>query len=539
MNHKRFWISGVLMLLSTLTACNLAVNPPANPTAFPSPVAVQFTQTPSPVPTATPIPSLTPTPAPTLTPSITPVPSATFTPTATPYPIAPLANDQYTLIDLPPALRDGVQGVYFAIASVNERTGGASNPKTPQPDLEVETLYLVNPANGQLIEIMDIPATADAHIYWSPDGMKFVYFLEPVQLADGTLAGGLYLVNLELGLGVRLFNLPTLNPRGIPNHRPVWSPDSSQFAIAMPTAYDVDIFVISDDGSLVRNVTQHGAFDFWPSWSPDGVHLAFVSDRNECPTWQPSEPNTCSRLVSQAAPDEFEGLLGEEQQSSIFPRGGHVFVLNVETGDTRQVSEVWVDSPPTWISQTRLAVTTGLSDSLATETEIWLLNVQAGTARRVSGQAAAFNFGAAWSPDGGRVVYYRASEPAGVVLHDLTGAELAVLDRYLFSRYGFAADWSPDGQWIAFGGRNSQCPYGLIVTRESLSVFFAGTTPRACDPVYSPDGQWLAYAGIQTRAGAADGRLDLFVAQPNGYGARNLTSRLKGEVVLLGWVGTP
>jgi len=59
-----------------------------------------------------------------------------------------------------------------------------------------------------------------------------------------------------------------LNPRGVPDHRPVWSPDSTQLAIALPTAYDVDIFLISADGSVFHNATAHGAYDLWPAWSP-------------------------------------------------------------------------------------------------------------------------------------------------------------------------------------------------------------------------------------------------------------------------------
>ncbi len=93
-----------------------------------------------------------------------------------------------------------------------------------------------------LIEIVDLPVSTGNRIYWSPDGNKLAYFLEPILLDDGTRAGGLYLLNLSVGISLRLFNIPSLNPRGIPDHQPVWSPDSTQLAVALPTAYDVDIF---------------------------------------------------------------------------------------------------------------------------------------------------------------------------------------------------------------------------------------------------------------------------------------------------------
>ncbi|MEL7674570.1 MAG: hypothetical protein AAGU78_12590, partial [Chloroflexota bacterium] len=111
-------------------------------------------------------------------------------------------------------------------------------------------------------------------------------------------------------------------------------------------------------------------------------------------------------------------------------------------------------------------------------------------------------------------------------------------DQHTFSRYGFAAGWSPAGDLVAIAGQNSLCPYGLIVARSDLTVVTGPlANARACAPSYSPDGRWLAFAGIQQRVGYDDGRLDLYVAQPNGYGATNLTSRLRGEIRVLGWVG--
>jgi Tol biopolymer transport system component len=508
----------------SLAACNFAVE--AEPTPAPTAtLTLTATYTPSatPMPTATYTPSLTPTvtytPTETLTPTITPLPSLTPTPSATPAPVIGFANDQWQTVDIPDRVRDGLPVAHFAIVSANEPAGGATNPETPVPETQLETLYLVNPGNGELIELLDLPANTEDRIYWAPDGKKLVYFAEPVALPDGTLVGGLYLLNLELGFSLRLFNLPSLNPRGLPDHHPVWSPDSTQLAIALPTAYDVDIFLLSADGSVFQNATAHGAYDLWPAWSPDGRRLAFVSDRSTCPSWIPGEPGSCSAIDAQV------------------PTGGHLHVMDMETGDVRQVSEVWIDGPPVWVSNLQVAFTSGLSDPFAAESEIWITNVDAGTARKVSDRESSLNLGMAWSSNGAQVLYYRASEPAAIILKDSDGRLMQSTDEFLFSRFGFAADWSSGGEWIAFGGRNGQCPYGLVVMRSNFEIAFRGTTPHACDPSYSPNGNYLAFAGIQTRTGAADGRLDLYIADASGYSARNLTSGLRGEVQLLGWVG--
>ncbi|MCD4684759.1 MAG: hypothetical protein K8S97_02335 [Anaerolineae bacterium] len=369
----------VLGLIWLLSACNFAIQDPTpTPTQTPIPThtaTITPTATVTPSPTITPTPTVTPTPTLTFTPTVSPVPTLTFTPTATPYPVVGVANDQYNILEVPDLVRRGLPGNYFAIASINERTGGTSNPDTPQPDQEVSTLYLIDPSNGQQIEVLDLPAGAEDRIYWSPDGRKLVYFVEPQLVGDDTLAGGLYLANLDLGVSLRLFNLPSLNPHGIPDHYPVWSPDSSQFALALPTAYDVDIFLISADGSVFQNLTQHGAYDLWPAWSPDGTQLAFVSDRNECPSWIPDEPGSCSQIEPPTQGDDLADLVAGRDTSSLTPKGGHLFVMDVRMQTVQQTSDIWVDGPPEWVSNLQLAFTKGLSDPLTNEAEIWITNV--------------------------------------------------------------------------------------------------------------------------------------------------------------------
>lgn len=505
-----------------LSACNFAVQEATpEPTITPVPSATATASvTPTASPTLSPTPDVTATPAATATMTLTP--SVVPSPSATPFPTVVFANDQWQSVDVSSDIRNGLNSPWFAFLLVNERTD-TENLLTPVPSSELQTLYLINPGTGQREAILDLPASTDKRVWWAPDGNKVVYFREPVLLGDGTRMGGLYLLNLSVGLSLRLFDITSLSPRGLADHHPVWSPDSSQVAITLPTDYDVDIYAISADGATVQNLTAHGAYDLWPAWSPDGRRLAFVSDRQNCPTWTPGEPGSCSSL--DATP----------------PSQGHLYVLDVQSGDVQQVSSDFIlDGPPTWVSNLQIAFTTGLSDPFAEQSHIWIANFQSGSVREITGDDSGLNLGAAWSPGGLQVLYqYQyASNPSSLHLRDSNGNLINSLDEYSFPRYGFAADWSPGGEWIAFAGRNGQCPYGLIVTRSDLSIFSGPSTmPRACDPSFSPDGLWLAYAGIQFQPGVDDGRLDLYIASANGYGAQNFTSRLRGQIRLLGWVG--
>ena len=104
---------------------------------------------------------------------------------------------------------------------------------------------------------------------------------DPVYAAQGALAwASLRDLNLELYMRVGDDEPQRLTDGGARDWFPAWSPDGRYLAFASDRAGNEDVYLIDTRDLTTTQVTDDLADDTRPVWSLDGMRLAFVSERD-------------------------------------------------------------------------------------------------------------------------------------------------------------------------------------------------------------------------------------------------------------------
>ena len=196
-----------------------------------------------------------------------------------------------------------------------------------------------------------------------------------------------------------------------------------------------DLYTLPISGGSATRVTSGQAFDAMPSFSPDGKHIAFVSDRSGAPNvWVANADGTQPRQLSRT-----EGF-------------GYDYVSPTWTPDGKAVVVSHNNGP---------ATNTGLTLRGFTPFELFVYPVAGGVGQRLTG-------GEAPGPGGG-------------------GRGAGGAPAYLGARFS-----GPKTLWYSTGGQGAQLFTLDLATGRSVRR----TVPREIGmrPIPSPDGQWLVYA---------------------------------------------
>lgn len=223
----------------------------------------------------------------------------------------------------------------------------------------------------------------------SPDGATIVYALQSIDEKGDTTFSNLWRVAAAGGPPVQLTFGHDLDDS------PRFSPDGAHLAFVSNRSGSSQLFVLSLDGGEARPVTNLRGGPGPAAWSPDGTRLAFSgSVVDDAP---PHAPRATRRSTYKL---DGSGFIGNQPTQ--------IFVVDVAGGEARQLTHGPSSAlEPRWSPDGRRLVFTRMRDGRTDghRSDVWVIDEDGGEARAVT-QRSAHSMSPAFSPDGSSIVYY-------------------------------------------------------------------------------------------------------------------------------------
>lgn len=249
---------------------------------------------------------------------------------------------------------------------------------------------------------------------------------------------------------------------------PVWSPEGGRLLFSAPAGTDdlgndlgMDIWVINEDGTGIKNVTHHPGDDTEPEWSPDGRTLVFTSNRiNELDQ---------VLLMSTACLNEEEGACWDAE------------LRNISQGYAVEFGPAWSPDGGTIAVSASINGAPGRillrspfpSDPIRFDRSDTIIGAE----------------DLAWSPDGSLLAFtwvQPTSNEVYLVREADRGRDPLKLTNSLGNKDPV---FSPDGQWIAFTSTRDQNPEVYLMTANGANQTNLTEAPSSRD--LQPDWQPL------------------------------------------------
>jgi TolB protein len=270
-----------------------------------------------------------------------------------------------------------------------------------------------------------------------------------------------------------------------------------------------EIYLMDEDGTHPRRVTENTHFDCFPALSPDGKRIVFDSNRLRTD----GEPFNTSYLFVMEADGAGQKLLVRGNSATWSPDGRNIAFHASASGTGRPIN--------------------ALPGAATTDSDIFVLNVddflKAGTRpKNITNNPAAVDDDPDWSPRGQKIVF--TSHAVSDNTDDHVTAEIYVTDagragkpRRLTNNAEEerAPSWSPDGRRIVFCCRRGGSDFEICVMKADGTGQVQLTDNAIGDltPSWSPDGRKIVFH----RRVEGRGQFQLFLINADGTGEKQLT----------------
>ncbi|MBI3210272.1 MAG: PD40 domain-containing protein [Candidatus Solibacter usitatus] len=388
------------------------------------------------------------------------------------------------------------------LAFVSTRTGGGD-------------IYVLTMSSGEL-KRLTFQDGLDQLDSWSRDGqwlffhsasgdissMNDVYKVRasggtPIPVAADRYASEFFAAPSPDGLAV------AINARGIAS-RQWWRNGHSNLDLS-------EILLVKGSPPVYERVTDGGAKEIWPMWTPDGKSLFFVSDRTGVENiWRQPLGGTSRQVTAFKDGRLLWPNITYDGKMIVFERGFGIWKMDTLHAKMAQIP-IHLRGSSATPSITHVSLNSEFSElslspdgkkiAFVVRGEVFAAGKDGGDAQRVT-RTSALEQQVSWSPDSRKLVYVSSRGGAShIYLYDFgSGVETRLTSN---AEPDAAPRFSPDGKHLAYlRGGKSVWVYTFESKQERmLAPGEFGRLPlvSAKTLAWSPDSKWLAFATRGTR----------------------------------------